>query len=152
LRSVKPRHVATREAATVGRRPSLGLERRRARRAHRELAEAGSARANLLLVGSEQALACLLDSLRPRFRHPVSSWRSGQALVLPRALCGGTLILRDVGAMTRGQQATLYDWLSEVRDTQVVSTSRTPVWPEVQLGRFMAALYYRLNRVVIDMA
>ena len=54
--------------------------------------------------------------------------------------------------MSPDQQATLFDWLNENDDTQVVSTSSAAVWPDVQRGRFMTALYYRLNTMVIDVA
>lgn len=121
-------NVAATAPAVASRRACFTEERVAARTAYPELAEAGSLRPNVLLVGSDRAVARVLDFLRPQFRHPIRFWQPGQAFVLPPPSCAGTLILRNIAAMSLDQQATLFDSLNEVADTRVVSTSRAPVF------------------------
>ena len=62
----------------------------------------------------------------------------------------GSLIVRDVAWLTRTDQQQLLDWLDgEGRDTRVIATSTTPVFPSVKDGLFCADLYYRLNTVTL---
>jgi hypothetical protein len=82
---------------------------------------------------------------------PVATWRTGEPLVLPPVARARTLILQDVGALTRADQHRLLDWLDRAAGrTQVVSTTPASLWPRVQAGAFIDRLYYRLNTVCMD--
>jgi DNA-binding NtrC family response regulator len=64
----------------------------------------------------------------------------------------GTLILEDVAALSRDQQTALLQWLEDVgRSVQIIATDTEPVFPLVEKGRFLDALYYRLNTVLLDL-
>jgi hypothetical protein len=108
-------------------------------------------RVNVLLTGPDRAIARLLDAVEEHLCQPVMLWHRGRALVLPHD-GEGTLVIRDLGALTRGQQERLFDWMT-VRScrTQIVSTSPDPLLTDVQAGRFMTALFYRLNVVSLDL-
>jgi transcriptional regulator of acetoin/glycerol metabolism len=73
-------------------------------------------------------------------------------LELPTHGCGA-LVLRNVGALDRYEQAALLRWLDGERK-QVVSTTAHPLYPLVARGLFDEALYYRLSvlRMTIDSA
>jgi hypothetical protein len=110
-----------------------------------------SARVNLLLIGPEQSVGQLLDTLHPELIVPVVNWRLGTPLTLPAAGLVGTLILRDLQRMSAHEQRRLLDWLpAAVRHVQVVSTVPAPLLPLLQTGAFLDALYYRLNTVCVD--
>ena len=126
---------------------------RQARAAHVEFVELGVPRVNGLLVGSDRALAYLLDALLPEVREPVGRWCPGQQLLLPPTVSIRTLLVRDVDAMPVADQRRLHEWLHEASSmTQVVSTASASLLPLVECGAFIEALYYRLNVVVIDLA
>jgi hypothetical protein len=66
-------------------------------------------------------------------------------LELPNAR-RGSLLLRDIAALSLSQQVSLYDWLSGVSgDTQVISLTTAPLRTLVEDGEFLEGLYYRLN-------
>lgn len=72
------------------------------------------------------------------------------ALVLPQVR-QGTLLIENVTALTAAQQQDLHAWLAEGPDQmQVVSVATEPLLAAVQDGRFLEALYYRLNIVRMD--
>jgi len=63
----------------------------------------------------------------------------------------GTLVLRDVAALTLAQQVQLYDWLSTGGATlQVISLTTLPLRELVEDGAFLESLYYRLNVIRLD--
>jgi hypothetical protein len=63
----------------------------------------------------------------------------------------GTLLLRDVAALTLSQQVMLYDWLSTPdADMQVISLATTPLRSLVEDGEFLEGLFYRLNVIRLD--
>lgn len=105
-----------------------------------------NARVNVLLVGSDGLAEKIVDALRPDFREPIEVWHPASRLVLPPIGSTGTLILQDVGALSRDDQRRLYDWLEVTAGrTRVVSTTRQPLGPLLEAGTFADALYYRLN-------
>jgi DNA-binding NtrC family response regulator len=62
----------------------------------------------------------------------------------------GSLIVRDVGRLTRTHQQQLLEWLSDgSRSARVIATSATQVFPDVTSGVFSDGLYYRLNTVTL---
>jgi len=71
-------------------------------------------------------------------------------LELPTGECGA-LVLGNVCALDRHEQAALLRWL-DVGRKQVVSATAQPVFPLIARGLFDEALYYRLNvmRLSID--
>jgi Sigma-54 interaction domain len=108
-------------------------------------------RANLLAVGSDEALARLLDSLLPHLRQPLYRWAPGQCLHLPAPGVLGTLIIEDVGALPLDDQRRLFDWLTvTLGNTRIVSTTAVGLLPLVETGAFIDSLYYRLNVVCIE--
>jgi hypothetical protein len=110
-------------------------------------------RANLLAMGSDEALVRFLDSLLPHLRQPVYRWTPGQCLQLPPPGVLGTLIIEDAGALPLDDQYRLFDWLTvTLSNTQLVSTTALDLLPLVETGAFIASLYYRLNIVCIDVA
>lgn len=63
----------------------------------------------------------------------------------------GTLLLKDVAALTLSQQVALYDWLTlGTGDLQVVSLTSAPLAGLVEEGEFLEGLYYRLNVIRLD--
>lgn len=107
-----------------------------------------TARPNVLLVGSESAVAGFLELLLPLLKAPLVHSHDGRFTVPPAGT--GTLILRDVSRLDRTSQQQLSDWLSEAhRRTQVISTSSSSPYPFVESGDLSAPLYYTLNVVMI---
>lgn len=63
----------------------------------------------------------------------------------------GTLLLKDVAAMTLSQQVMLYDWLSlGTRELQLISITTRPLRHQVEEGEFLEGLFYRLNVIRLD--
>ncbi len=62
----------------------------------------------------------------------------------------GTLVLNDVADMNLGQQLVLHDWMTNARGAQVISITSAHLPTLVAQGRFMEALFYRLNIVWVD--
>jgi transcriptional regulator of aromatic amino acid metabolism len=107
----------------------------------------GRRRSNLLVLCRDGEPDGMLAPMMAFCRRPVQVCRLPGALTLPDDP-NGTLVLMDVGALLLGQQMKLYDWLEGAgRECQVVSIARESVYPLVEEGRFMEALYYRLNVV-----
>ena len=114
---------------------------------------ARAAGVNLLVVIPEGTNAALTDLLLAELVQPIVTWRAGEPLVLPNAAQTGTLILREVGALSLPDQRRLIEWLERAAgETQVVSTTATPLMPLVQAGAFLPRLYYRLNTVCVDVS
>jgi Sigma-54 interaction domain len=107
-------------------------------------------RPNLLVLCRNREPEEVLAPLKVSARRPFTICRLPGALALPQD-ARGTLCLMDVGALMLGQQMKLYDWLEGAgRECQVVSIAREPLYPLIEDGRFMEALYYRLNVVCLD--
>ena len=63
----------------------------------------------------------------------------------------GTLLLADVAMMSIGQQMRLFDWLpADSEHLQVVSISSVPLRSQVDDGKFLEGLFYRLNVIYLD--
>jgi len=108
-------------------------------------------RVNLLLMGREDVVQPMVESLAARFHQPVGTWSPGERLVLPPAERTGTMVLNDVGSLGLQDQIQLLEWLATACGrTQVVSTAPAPLLPQVQAGGFIDTLYYRLNTVCVD--
>lgn len=119
---------------------------------NQELELVGADHPNVLVAGSEAAVVDALQRLRATCRQPVATCEAGSWLVLPPPSQTGALILRDVGNLTRESQGRLMAWLDDTCGrTQVIATSATALWPQVEDGAFPEALYYRINVIYIDL-
>ena len=104
---------------------------------------------NLLLEGPAAATDAVLLLLRPHLREPLVRSPLRSPFELPEGTTRG-LILRDVAALSADDQARLLAWLQgEGFGTQVVSMTEQPLFALVALGLFDAALYYRLNVLML---
>jgi hypothetical protein len=124
---------------------------RRADNAYAEFLQLAPARVNVFVTGPDRVIAPLLDAIAGHLGQPATRWRGGGRLVLPDAT-DGPLLIRQVGALTRDQQQRVFDWLgARACRIPVVSSSRDSLLPAVEEGTFMAALYYRLNVISLDL-
>jgi Sigma-54 interaction domain len=122
----------------------------RARAAHVCLLLMGMPRVNVLLVGIDNMVWNVLETLPLNFREPISTWSPGEPLTLPSGKTG-TMILHAIGNMTHDEQLRLFDWLGRAgRRTQVISTTPESLLSRVQDGTFIDLLYYRLNTVCVN--
>ena len=109
-----------------------------------------TSRHNVLVEGPAEATDIVLGLLRPHICVPLLRHPRRRALKLPRADTRG-LILQDVSTLTADEQTQLLAWLrNDGADTQVVSTTTLPLFGLVAHGRFDAALYYRLNVLLLQ--
>ena len=114
---------------------------------------ARSCRANLLIVGAEQAVSTFVCELWSAFDEPLMMRRIGGPLRLPPSSEPvGTMIILGVETLSQADQRALEDWLvlREGR-TRLISTSSASLMPRIEAGAFSDALYYRLNVVYIDL-
>jgi hypothetical protein len=105
--------------------------------------------ANVLVTGSDDALAAFLDAARSEMREPIRT----AAATLPATLDGvRTLVVTDVDALDQADQQRLRRWLDERRteDVQVVSMTSAPLYSLVEANVFDTALYYRLNTILLE--
>jgi len=145
--SATPSRTAT---AHEDRRPG-GSETCRAESPQETLRLVEVHRVNLLLMGQDDVVQPMVESLAARFHQPVGTWSPGERLVLPPAERTGTMVLNDVGALALQDQIQLLEWLgTAIGRTQVVSTTPSPLLPRVESGKFIDTLYYRLNTVCVD--
>jgi hypothetical protein len=98
---------------------------------------------NAIFQGPEHATEAVLLRLQPYLRAPAIWKRAPTPLELPAGQCGA-LVLRNVYALGRYEQAALLRWL-DAEPRQVVSTTAYPLFPLIARGLFDEALYYRLN-------
>jgi hypothetical protein len=113
---------------------------------------AGDARrANLLAQCATAGEAdAFVDRLAPWCQGPFYTCTLPGPLSLPKELTG-TLLLKDVAALSVEQQLDVYDWMSERQPAlQVVSVTTAPLAPLVDAGLFLQALFYRLNIIQVN--
>jgi hypothetical protein len=123
-----------------------------ARAAHLDLQLLRMPRVNLLLVGSDGIVENVIDMIRPDLAKPIITWRHGGRTSLPPAGARCTVVLREIPALAPDEQLRLLHWLDGLSPrVQVISTASAPLLPRIQCGRFLEALYYRLNTVCIDL-
>jgi DNA-binding transcriptional MerR regulator len=107
---------------------------------------------NLLISGPREATDAFVLALTPSFRLPIHRFACDALLTLPPA--GGTLMLDGVEALDGRQQETLLGWLDEYShaEMQVISIAPTALYPHVQAGTFLEALFYRLNVICVEVS
>ena len=124
----------------------------RARAAGEELLLMGMPRVNVLLTGRDETVQLVLRTLLGHVRKPIATWSPGEPFVLPAIEHPGTLVLREVSALSIQQQVRLLEWSNDGRrNPQVISTTSAPLLPLVRAATFIDTLYYRLNTVFIDL-
>jgi hypothetical protein len=107
--------------------------------------------ANTMLIGAIGKVDAFVDALMPGLNSPVVHWRPAEHQPLP-PLTSGTLILHQVEAIPPERQRWFLARLTALdHRVRVISTSDKPVWPLVERGAFLAALYYRLNVLLMDL-
>jgi Sigma-54 interaction domain len=105
-------------------------------------------RANAVVVGQEDAALRVWTAVWPALQKPIH-WVEADHLVLPRHPAG-TLILQGADLLTASAQQQLLAWLEgDARSTRVLTTTQSPLFPLVESGAFLAALYYRLNVLLL---
>ena len=102
---------------------------------------------NAIFEGPEHATEGLLLLLQPSLRTPAIWKRAPMPLELPTDECGA-LVLQNVCALDRHEQAALSRWLDASRK-QVVATTVDSLFQLVACGLFDEALYYRLNTMLM---
>lgn len=90
-------------------------------------------------------MAQLLLSLR----QPVVTWRPDRE---PQPLASGTVVVPDADALDADQQRRLLEWVDTLGDVRILSLASKPIYPLVQCGAFLDALYYRLNVLYVELA
>jgi hypothetical protein len=106
---------------------------------------------NVLVVGSSADVDRTFELMYPHLRTPIVAWVPRETRDLPAASYR-TLVIRDVEAMDSTQQENLVALICRVSaDVQIVSTSKTPLFPLVERGEFLDRLYYQLNIVYLDL-
>src|SRR5215471_17697553 len=119
-------------------RPTVGVIGDAFHLPHAEFHLLCSVRPNLLVEGPESTTDSLLVALTPHLRQPLWTWCAG--------VQNGTLVVRCVNRLDRGQQKQLLEWLEVATGrVQVIATSSEPLFPLVKRGTFLDVLYYRLN-------
>jgi transcriptional regulator of aromatic amino acid metabolism len=111
-------------------------------------------RPNVLVECPAPAARFVLCQLAQTGVQPLHHRALPGALALP-VVRQGTLLIENVTALTPPQQQELYAWLTDgpaegLPQMQVISVATEPLLPAVQEGRFLEALYYRLNIVRMD--
>lgn len=104
---------------------------------------------NVLLEGTVTATDAVLHLLRPHIREPIVRHPPLATLDLATVETGA-LILRDAAALSEADQRRLLAWMSDAGSrAQVITTASCPLFPLVETGGFDAALYYRLNVLLL---
>ena len=108
---------------------------------------------NVLIVGPEPGAEQLVRRLLPRAEDElVIRCRDGHLRLPAPSVDSGTLVIRDVDALSSGEQYRLLQWLDAKADRgPIVSIAAAPLLPLVEAGMFSEALFYRLNTIYIDL-
>jgi sigma54-dependent transcription regulator len=112
-------------------------------------AEWRSPQHNVLLEGPEASTDAVLRLLAPHLQGPVIWKARGATFEIPAGDVGA-LILQDVDGLSTQEQSRLLTWIDASPDVQIVSTTAYRLFALVARGRFDAALYYRLNVILLN--
>lgn len=108
-------------------------------------------RPNVLVVASSADVDRVFELMYPFLRTPIVAWVPRETREVP-ALSLRTLLIRDVDALSGEQQENLVALICRLaEDIQIVSTSRSPIFPLVERAAFLDRLYYQLNVVYVDL-
>lgn len=108
-------------------------------------------RSNLLVqCATGRAARAFVDRLAPWCAGPLHTCTLPGTLSLP-AERTGTLLFKDVAALSLAQQFDVYDWITECKGAvQVLSVTTAPLARLVEAGLFLEALFYRLNIIRVN--
>ena len=135
-------------------RPFGGADSAAPPSAAKDLKMARATSTNVLVVGPDPLVKNVLKLVAPDIRRDTAVQCQGGRLQLPQlSPQPAMVVVRDVDALTPGEQRKLLDWLEAATTrTQVVSTASVPLLPLVQAHAFNDTLYYRLNTIYIDLS
>ena len=111
-------------------------------------AEWRSPQHNVLLEGPAASTDAVLRLLAPHLH--AAKWKPRGASFEVPAGDIGALILQDVDGLSPQEQSQLLTWIDANPDVQIVSTNAHRLFALVARGRFDAALYYRLNVILLN--
>jgi hypothetical protein len=104
---------------------------------------------NVLVEGSVPATDAFVRLLLPHIREPIVEHRPPTTLNLPTGETGA-LIVTDAAALSRDEQRRLLAWIGEAGSrAQIITTASCRLFALVEAGVFDAALYYRLNVLLL---
>jgi len=112
-------------------------------------AEWRSPQHNVLLEGPAASTDAVLRLLAPHLHAPVIWKPRGAPFEVPAGEVGA-LILQDVYDLSTQEQSRLLAWIDANPDVQIVSTTACRLFALVAHRRFDAALYYRLNVILLN--
>lgn len=102
-----------------------------------------------MIEGTVTTTDAVLRLLRPHSREPIVEHRPPATLNLPTSETG-TLILTNAAVLSRDEQQRLWAWMGDAgARAQVVTIASCALFPLVEAGVFDAALYYRLNVLLL---
>jgi hypothetical protein len=108
-------------------------------------------RPNVLVVASSADVDRVFELMYPFLRTPIVAWVPRETNEVP-ATSFRTLVIRDVEGLSGEQQENLVALICRVaEDIQIVSTSKSPIFPLVERAAFLDRLYYQLNVVYLDL-
>ena len=107
---------------------------------------------NVLVMGPRAATRAFILSITPSLRSPIRLLDCSGRLDLPTE--SGTIVLKDVDALSRSEQERLTQWLDTALPPswQMIALTTIPLYHRVQTGAFLDALYYRLNIVHLEVS
>src|SRR5262245_4933509 len=110
-------------------------------------------RANVLVVGAEQAVSNALAVIVADLERTIVLDRSCGALRLPSPVRGAqTVVIRNVDRLTRDEQRELVDWLMVAKGhSRIIATTSRSLVSMMDAQEFCATLYYRLNTLYVDL-
>jgi hypothetical protein len=118
-------------------------------RSHREWRLVSEQPCNLLIEGTVPATDAVLHLLQPHIHEPIVWHKPTAPLELPSGETR-TLMLTDAAALSGVDQQRLLAWIDDTGSrTRIVSTSPRSLFSLVEAGCFDAALYYRLNVLLV---
>jgi len=104
---------------------------------------------NVLLEGADTATDAALRSWQRNLAEPIHCHWPQAPLELPGSETR-TLILRDAAALSGDDQQRLLEWSGDTGSgTQIISMTTHALFSLVAAGLFDAALYYRLNVILL---
>jgi hypothetical protein len=103
----------------------------------------------VLLEGPAASTDAVLRLLAPHLHAPVIWKPRGAPFEVPAGEVGA-LILQDVYDLSTQEQSRLLAWIDANPDVQIVSTTAYRLFALVARRRFDAALYYRLNVILLN--
>jgi hypothetical protein len=108
-------------------------------------------RRNTLIVGTPETADALVTSLLPSLETPITSWPTTVAS-RPSRDAARTLIIPGLHRLDALEQQQLVEWLDDRwQHVHVISLSDRQIFPLVEQGTFVEALYYRLNLLHLDL-